>query len=79
MIYCPRNHPQTEFNRQAYRHSKSGKPYTRCRLCVALRTRLKYRNDEAFREKEKARTLANYHAAGKNFQTKSQHDRRPSA
>lgn len=57
---CSRNHPYTEANTRWYAHSVTGKTYRTCRACHALRSRLRYRNDAAHREKEKARCLSRY-------------------
>jgi hypothetical protein len=78
---CPRNHFYTPATEKWYTHS-NGKRYRTCAACAALRARLRYRHDVAFRESEKARSLARYHAQDRRAQgavdqdqTKPQHDR----
>lgn len=61
MRRCRRGHLQIEANRSPYRQSASGIQYYRCRLCLSARVRLKYRNDEAYREREKRRCLDIYY------------------
>jgi hypothetical protein len=39
-----------------------GRSYRQCRQCAARRGRLRYRNDDAWREKEKARCLGFYYS-----------------
>ena len=65
---CPRNHLYTPATEKWYTHS-NGKVYRTCGTCHALRARLKYRHDEAHREREKARGLARYHAEDRRRET----------
>jgi len=57
---CRHGHLYTEANTRWY--TNAGKPYRQCRTCASNRMRLKYRNDEAYREKQKHRCLARYYA-----------------
>lgn len=61
MIFCKRNHRQTDANVIVV--ARAGKTYKTCRLCHALRQKLKYRNDAAYREAEKSRSLQRYYSA----------------
>ena len=62
MKTCPHGHPWTEANTK-YAKRPDGRTFKQCRACHTGRIRLRYRNDDAFREREKARTLARYYAA----------------
>jgi len=61
MKTCPHGHLWTEENTK-YAKRPDGHTFKRCRACHAGRMRLRYRNDDAFREREKARNLARYYA-----------------
>lgn len=53
--FCKRGHAYTLKNTRWYTHSANGKSYRTCRRCISMRVRLKYRHDDAWREKEKLR------------------------
>ena len=57
---CPHGHLFTPSNTRWYMND--GKPYRQCRACASSRMRLKYRDDEAYREKKKNSGLARYYA-----------------
>lgn len=58
--HCKRGHPWDEANTR-WIEAPGGKPYRQCRSCARLLKRRRYRHDEAWREREKARCLAYYH------------------
>jgi hypothetical protein len=70
---CPRNHLYTPQTEKWYTHS-NGKRYRTCGACAAMRARLRYRHDAAFREREKQRGIARYWAACE-AKTQPQYDR----
>ena len=59
--FCKRGHPRDKAVTRWQVH-ENGRAYRACRACQRLCARLRYRNDDNYREKEKQRTLANYYA-----------------
>lgn len=58
---CKHGHPWLDATTRWVRH-RNGNFYRACRKCQAMQANLRYRTDASFRESEKARNLANYHA-----------------
>ena len=61
MKRCPSNHLQVEPDIYWVTHA-NGRRYRRCKICHATRMRLKYRNDDEWREKQKAKARGSYYA-----------------
>lgn len=57
---CKRGHKRTDAN-TFWQRKPNGRLYPICKQCRADQSRLKYRNDPAFREAEKLRCLARHH------------------
>ena len=57
---CKRGHPRTPWNIR-WNIRSDGRRYSICKPCQCFRHKLKYRKDDAFREREKQRTRENYH------------------
>lgn len=75
--FCPQRHEFTEANTR-WITAATGRRYRQCRACHNDRARLKYRHDDAWREKEKQRTRDNYRfredaRAEEQVQAESQH------
>ena len=55
--HCRRGHPWTDANTRWLVSSLTGKPFRQCKLCKRIKEKLRYRHDEAFRNKQKAKAL----------------------
>lgn len=66
--HCKQGHPWTEKN-SYYFTDRDGIVRRRCRICNSARqnkvARLRYRNDDAWRKEQKAKSLAYYYAVRK--------------
>lgn len=61
---CRRGHPILATTSGWYTHS-NGRRYARCKLCIALRAKLRYQQDPAYREAQKTVHRNAYHAKRK--------------
>jgi hypothetical protein len=67
---CKNGHPWTAENSRMYEHSRfPGRLYRQCRICARERERRRYRCDDAYRERSKAKALAWYHRHKEGVQT----------
>jgi len=72
--HCKRGHSFDEVNTRWY--TCKGHRYRHCRKCQAIASRLRYRNNDGFRESKKQKELARYYA-GRQAAAQHAHDHAP--